>query len=406
SISPLMNDDGEITHFVAVKEDITERKKFIEELEIEKEKAQAADRLKTAFLNNISHEVRTPLNGILGFGEMMTETDLSEDAKEMYLKILKQSSDRLINTITDFMDISLIASGNVTVNKKNLQMSQLFSDLGELYEKHCKEKELKLELNLPQDTEKAEVVSDPELLKKVFRHLINNALKFTNEGAIKLGYMLKQNTVLCFVEDTGKGIEAEMQDLVFTHFTQEDTRIARGYEGSGLGLSISKGLVELLGGEIALKSEKGKGTTVSFTLPWVPEEIEHETPESVNQAAGGNVVLIAEDDSMNRLYLEIVLKSKGIPFISVGNGHEAVEKCREHPEIGVVLMDLKMPLMDGYEATRQIKTFRPELPVIAVTAQAMTGDKQKVLNAGCDDYLAKPIKKTDLHKLINKYFGK
>ncbi|MFW5831390.1 MAG: PAS domain S-box protein, partial [Prolixibacteraceae bacterium] len=234
SISPLVDSDGNITHFVAVKEDVTERKKMVEDLIESKKKAQAADRLKTAFLNNISHEVRTPLNGILGFGEMMVENDLPQETKEMYLKILNQSSNRLINTITDFMDISLITSGNITANKRNIPISPLLSELGKVYENQCKEKGLEFILDLPQDIEKAEVESDPELLKKVFRHLLNNALKFTGEGTISLGCRLKKDVIECFVEDTGIGVENRMQKEVFRHFTQEDNRTERGYEGSGL----------------------------------------------------------------------------------------------------------------------------------------------------------------------------
>lgn len=397
SISPLVDNDGNITHFVAVKEDVTERKKMVEDLIESKEKAQAADKLKTAFLNNISHEVRTPLNGILGFGQMMAETDLSPEDKKLYLNILNQSGNRLINTITDFMDISLITSGNVTVNKKKISISPLLNEMRELYENRCKEKGLEFKLNLPVNIENAIVESDPELLKKVFRHLLNNALKFTGEGTIGMGCRLKNDTIECFVEDTGIGIEYEMQKEVFRHFTQEDTRIERGYEGSGLGLSISKGLVELLGGEMHLKSEKGKGTEVIFTLPAENSSVlQTNNPEAKQKQSGGRVVLIAEDDKMNRLFLETVLKNAGIPFISVEDGVQAVEQCRENPEIGVVLMDLKMPVMDGYEATRLIKAYKPELPIIAVTAQAMQGDRKKAIQAGCDDYVVKPFNKTDL----------
>ena len=361
--------------------------------------------MKTAFLNNISHEVRTPLNGILGFGEMMTETDLTQEAKEMYLKILNQSGNRLINTITDFMDISLITSGNVTVNKKKIPIYPLFYELCKLYKNKCKEKGIKFRLDLPADIEKAEVELDSELLKKVFRHLLNNALKFTGEGTISLGGRLKEDVLECFVEDTGIGIENEMQKEMFLHFTQEDSRTERGYEGSGLGLSIAKGFVELLGGKIDLKSDKGKGTEVFFTLPAeIISEPQTNNPEEKENQFGDKVVLIAEDDEMNRIFLETVLKGAGIPFLSVENGHHAVEKCREDPEIGVVLMDSKMPVMDGYEVTRQIKVMNPELPIIAITAQAMQGDRKKALQAGCDDYVTKPFDRKGLISLLRSYF--
>ncbi len=374
-------------------------------LVIEKDRAEAADRLKTAFLNNISHEVRTPLNGILGFGQMIAEPDLSQDEKEIYFKMLQQSIDRLVNTITDFMDISLIASDNLTVNREEFPISTLFSELSELYEEQCKEKGLKFMLSLPPGNEKVELESDVELLRKVFNHLLSNALKFTSEGIVKLGYTFKKNAIECFVEDTGIGIDKKMQALVFNNFTQEDTRISRNYEGSGLGLSISKRLVQLLDGEIALKSEKGKGTTVSFTLPHTSEATEYEKNGSLKQVAGGMIVLIAEDDYVNRRYIETILKKDGIQFVSVADGIQAVEQCLKNNEIGIVLMDLKMPVMDGLEATRQIKDVKPELPVIAITAQVTQADREKAINAGCDDYLPKPIKKEILLLKVKQYMS-
>lgn len=244
-----------------------ERKKFIENLKIEKEKAQAADRLKTAFLNNISHEVRTPLNGILGFGHMMAESDLSAENKKLYLKILKQSSDRLINTITSFMDSSLLVSGNMTVSKKPISLTYLLATIYESFVNTFNEKGLEFKLRINPNISNLEFFTDVEILRKVFTHLIDNALKFTKEGTVQFGAIQKNKVIEFFVEDTGIGIDTEMQKSVFGHFIQEDARIARGYEGAGLGLSIAEGLVELLGGDIKLKSKKGSGTTVTFSIP-------------------------------------------------------------------------------------------------------------------------------------------
>ncbi|SHJ86210.1 PAS domain S-box-containing protein [Tangfeifania diversioriginum] len=378
-----------------------ERKRFVEDLKTEKQRAQAADRLKSAFLNNISHEVRTPLNGILGFSEMLAQPGINENDKASFLKILRISSRRLTNTITDFMDISLIVSKNVVVNKTLFSLHEVLQTLYEQYNAEATEKGLELRLETG-NSKISKIETDPELLKKILSHLLDNAIKFTKDGEIHFGYQLKNKQVEFYIQDNGTGIEQEKMDAIFDFFTQGDIGLTRGYEGSGLGLSISKGLVELLGGEISLQSEKGKGTTVSFTLPWAPEETEEETPGNSKQPAAGTLVLIAEDDSMNRLYLETVLKSKGIHYISVENGQQAVEKCRENPEIGLVLMDLKMPVMDGYEATRKIKSFKPELPVIAITAQAMQGDKEKALEAGCDDYIAKPYHKENLLVKVNQ----
>ena len=403
SISPLVNDEGEITHFVAVKEDITEKKKVLDDLIEAKEKAEAANRLKTAFMNNISHEIRTPLNGILGFGEMLLSPNLSENDKNLGLGVLQKSSKRLINTITDFMDISLIVSRNVEVNKKLFDVHEVLQTIYEQFIAEANEKELELRLETG-NSKISKIETDPELLKKILSHLLNNAIKFTEDGKIEFGYEYKDKQIEFIVHDNGTGIEQEKIDSIFDFFTQGEVGLTRGYEGSGLGLSISKGLVELLDGEISLQSEKGKGTTVSFALPWAPEETEHETQESLKQPAGSNLVLIAEDDSMNRLFMETILERAGLQFISVEDGKQAVDKCRENPEIGIVLMDLKMPVMDGYEATRQIKAFKPELPVIAITAQAMQGDREKAINAGCNDYSSKPLDRSRLIALIKSYY--
>jgi PAS domain S-box-containing protein len=267
SISSLVNDEGEITHFVAVKEDITEKKKILDDLIEAKEKAEAADHLKTAFLNNISHEVRTPLNGILGFGEMIIQPDLSQNEKDTFLKILQKSSDRLINTITSFMDISLLVSGNMQVSKKPASLNYLLTTVYESFVDSFHEKGIDFKLRLNANISDLKFETDEEILKKIFSHLLDNALKFTKKGTVQFGALQKNNVIEFFVEDTGIGINAEMQKSVFGHFIQEDSSIARGYEGSGLGLSISKKMVELLGGEIKLKSKKGSGTTVTFFMP-------------------------------------------------------------------------------------------------------------------------------------------
>ncbi|HDR50517.1 MAG TPA: response regulator, partial [Mariniphaga anaerophila] len=381
-----------------------ERKRFVEDLKIEKENAQAADRLKTAFLNNISHEVRTPLNGILGFGQFVVQPGISQAEKDQFLNILQKSSYRLINTITAFMDISLITSANMQVHKKMFPLQPWLNEVIEQIEPHAREKGLEIQIIPELNVLKGIIIeSDPELLKKVFFHLTDNAVKFTKEGTVTLGCRVENGILHGTVVDTGSGIEAGMQKTVFEHFTQADSSNTRGYEGSGLGLSIAKGLVELLGGEISLESEKGKGTKVIFTLPAknTPEPQMNNSKAKEKQSRG-KVVLIAEDDEMNRLYLETVLKSAGIPFISVENGLQAVKKCREDPEIGVVLMDLKMPVLNGYEATRQIKEMKPELAVIAITAQAMQDDRQKALEAGCNDFVAKPVNTKILLEKISR----
>lgn len=374
---------------------------------IEKDRAEAADRLKTAFLNNISHEVRTPLNGILGFGRFLIQPDLTQIEKEQYLKILQKSSYRLINTITSFMDISLITSGNMPALKKMFPLQPWLNEVIELIEPHIREKGLKLQITPdPGSLKGVEIESDAELLKKVFFHLTDNAVKFTKEGTVTFGCRVENGILYGTVEDTGVGIETCKQKTVFERFTQADSSNTRGYEGSGLGLSIAKGLVELLGGEISLESEKGRRTRVDFSVP-VSNAIKKAKKYRLTGATVKNdaVVLIAEDDAMNRFFVEVILEKAGIQSVWAENGLDAVALCKSNSNIGLVLMDLKMPVLDGLEATRQIKSFKPGLPVIATTAQAMKGDEKLALDAGCDEYLSKPFKHEVLVQKVRRYLG-
>lgn len=383
-----------------------ERKKFIEDLKIEKERAQAADRLKTAFLNNISHEVRTPLNGILGFGELLAQPGLSDDEKSSYFDILRQSSDRLVNTITDFMDISLITSGNMKAEIKQVSVSDLFSKLSEPFEAGCHRKGL-IPVVQMENSRQIYFNTDAELLVKVFRHILDNAVKFTSKGQITFGYRAGEETLSFFVKDTGKGIDAEMQKTVFDHFVQEDSRNIRGHEGSGLGLTISKGLVELLGGTISLESEKDRGTIVTISFPLMLNSAAPDIEKPMLKTESHTLeVLVVDDDDVNRIYLETILKRIGLKTVSAVNGKDAIRQYAENPDIAIVFMDLKMPVMDGFEATRQIKNLNPRLPVIAVTAYAMKGDEQLARNAGCDDYLVKPFTREMLQLKFEKFLTK
>lgn len=405
-ISPIVNSEGVLTNFVAIKEDITERKKMLEELVAAKVKSEESDRLKTAFINNISHEIRTPLNGILGFGEFLTETNLPFEARKEMFKHVQRSSNRLMNTVSDYMDMARIVSGSLEVNRREFLLKPLLSDIYEKTKDLCAEKNIELEAIIPENPEVIILFSDRELIHKTVTILLNNALKFTKSGNIKFGFKLQKDIIEFFVQDTGRGIAHDKLDVVFNMFTQEDTSDTRGYEGSGLGLSIAKGLVALLGGDITVFSTKGIGSTFIFT---VPNKSTYNGERSVfikelsAPTAEKPLILVAEDEESNYLYIEIVLKNLGCDILHAINGAEAVEFCRRRPDISVVLMDIKMPVMNGLEATLLIHAIRPELPIIATTAFAQLGDEQRFLAAGCDDYLVKPFKKEMLVALLRKY---
>lgn len=406
AIGEAIRNDGKITGVQGGFQDITQRKLAEKELQLAKERAEAGDRLKSAFMNNISHEIRTPLNGILGFGQMMAQSGLAEAERTEYFKILQKSTDRLINTINDYMDISLLVSGNLTINNRKFNVNDLLNNLYERVLPDCVKKDLELELLFPDSSQQAIVDSDLELLRKVFLHLLNNAVKFTGKGKITFGYELVGKDIEFFVGDTGVGIDQRALAKVFEAFTQEEENTSRNYDGSGLGLSIAKGIISSLGGKIWLESEKGKGTIVNFTLPYIetiPQEPDKQDAKSAPALAKQAVVLVVEDEISNYYYLHVLLKKLSISVLHAKNGLEAVELCKKHPEINVVLMDIKMPVMGGLEATKKIKEFRKDLPVIAITAYAQTGDEFRIRQAGCDDYLAKPLKKEVLINVLRKY---
>ncbi|MDZ7777041.1 MAG: response regulator [Bacteroidales bacterium] len=236
--------------------------------------------------------------------------------------------------------------------------------------------------------------------------MLDNALKFTTKGSIRCGYKIKEGFIEFFVQDTGKGIAPGKLDAIFNMFTQENTLDTRAHEGSGLGLSIASGLVKLLNGTISANSEEGIGSTFAFTVPCKEEPLEEKAPpeEEKNAAVEGKpLVLIAEDEESNAMYMEAVVKKAGFDYLLAENGEEAVAFCKQHPGITLVFMDIKMPVMDGMEATKHIREFRPELPIIATTAHAQTGDEQRFLAAGLDGYLPKPIRKEHLITLLKKY---
>lgn len=267
-ISPILNSNGIVANFVAIKEDITERKKIHAELVDAKEKAEESDKLKTAFISNISHEIRTPLNGILGFGQLLVESDLSEEERRDYFELVEKSGDRLMNTVTDYMDMAMLVSNAMVVTKKDFALETVFGKIAEKTKKVYSHKNIEFKLEIPKEAVGLTVNSDPEFIQKILDKLIENAIKFTNEGSIICGCQIKSEHLLFFVKDTGCGIDNKKLDFIFEVFRQADTTITRNYEGSGLGLTIAKGLVTLLGGVIDVASENGKGSTFYFTLPY------------------------------------------------------------------------------------------------------------------------------------------
>jgi two-component system, sensor histidine kinase and response regulator len=389
-----------------VKERTKELEKTNQELFVAMEKAEASNRLKTAFMQNISHEVRTPLNGILGFGALLADPYLDAEEKQSFIPMLEFSSNRLIKTITDYMDISLIVSDNMEVNRRNVKLNDELKTLKTHYQTMSASKSIDLFFKIDEAEKDFVFETDPEFLRKILSHLLDNACTFTKEGSIAVSHSIKPGLIEFSVRDTGAGISEDALERVFESFMQEDVSTTRGHEGSGLGLTIVKGLLQLLGGDIKLASAKGEGTTVTFTLPIrqnIKETIASEAKTQNVQIKESPVILVVEDEQSNRFFIQVILKKQGYKVLVAENGREAVDICRKHPEISLVLMDLKMPVMSGYEATREIKSFRKDLLIIAITAYAMSGDERKAFESGCDDFIPKPVNVDGLMRKMEKF---
>jgi PAS domain S-box-containing protein len=378
--------------------DVTERLKASQAMEEAKLMAEASDKLKTAFLNNISHEVRTPLNGIMGASMLMSDPELSRDEIPELVEIINLSTERLIRTITDYMDISLLTSGNMEVNKKKIVLGNLHKKIHDKYIDEARGKNLSLIVEIKDSCRNHIVNTDEELLSKALDQLINNAIKFTQTGTIEVGCNVESGQLQIFVKDSGIGIKKESIDNIFKAFSHEDTGSSRRYEGSVLGLTIVKGIVDLLGGKVNVESEKNKGSVFSIEFPLEENENNFADKEPLvpqNIASGKkkkNVILIAEDDDTNYTVMEMLIRQTTTSdVIRAVNGQEAVDICLQNMDICFVLMDIKMPVMNGLEATKQIKAQLPDLIIVALTAYAMSGDENMVRMAGCDDYIAKPV---------------
>jgi PAS domain S-box-containing protein len=388
--------------------DITKSKMAEDELRKAKEKAEESDRLKSAFLTNMSHEIRTPMNGILGFTELLHLPDLTDDDRAEYIDIIKKSGDRMLNTINDLMEISSIEAGFVSILKSetNINTSLLF--LLSFFELQARQKGLELIVQSPLPDEEAILLTDKDKLESILINLIRNAIKFTHKGSVEFGYVTKDNEIEFYVTDTGIGIPPEKIEVVFDRFIQADVTLSRRYEGSGLGLSIAKAYVEMLDGHIWVQSVEKSGSTFRFTLPWTAKKSASDRDKQVRNAVLYNLladstILIAEDDDVNFIYLKHFLKPLCKSMLRATCGNEAILMCRADNSIDIILMDVKMPDINGYEATRQIRTFNNEVIIISQTAFAFKGERETALQAGCDDYISKPFYVDDLLEVIMQH---
>ena len=408
---PWYEKENTIGGFIIYTEVITERKNMELEFKAAKEKAEESNRLKTEFLNNMSHEIRTPMNGIIGFSEMLDKPDISDEKRKYFAKIVQNSSQQLLRIIDDILEISTLETKQNKLKEEQLCLNDLIMEQFTVFNLKSKERNIPLYIKKGLHDNESHIISDKSKLIKIIGNLLENSLKFTNEGFIELGYDVKMNNIVLYVKDTGIGIAPKNHKLIFERFSQEDKDISQNHGGLGLGLSISQENARLLGGDISLHSEKGKGSTFYVTFPYKPvKKINEITPTAIiSSKKESYTILVAEDEEVNYLYIEALLEAETeicFNIIHAKNGKEAVELCLDNKKIDIVLMDIKMPIMNGHEATEEIKKKLPNLPIVAQTAYSTESDKELALKHGCNDFISKPINKEKLSQIISKYIQK
>jgi PAS domain S-box-containing protein len=389
--------------------DVTEKKKLFDDLIVAKEKAEESERLKSAFLANMSHEIRTPLNGILGFTNLLCEDgNLSVENKKEYGVIINKSAEGLLKIINDILDISRLETGKTVIEQKPFEAEKVLSVVYSIFNKKMADTgKNQVELKLEKQGTQIILNTDENRLIQIFSNLIDNALRFTSKGSVTFGISeMKENKVEFFVADTGVGIPKEKHGVIFDRFSQADNSSTRSYGGTGLGLAIVKKLLELMGSEITLESEPGKGACFRFQLPYISlnkneEKVSDEKPEGfvkINKTK----ILVVEDDSVSRLYFRQILNHHSGELFFAETGKEALHLFEtQNPD--VILMDLGLPDMNGLEVVRKIRETDNNVFIIAQTAYAMAEDKQKAIEAGCNDFVAKPVKSAVLMKKLMQF---
>ena len=433
----IRDENGNAVRMFGTTQDITDRKHTELELIVAKEHAEESDRLKSAFLANMSHEIRTPMNGILGFAGLLKEPRLTGEEQQEYISIIEKSGTRMLSIINDIISISKVESGQMCLSIEPTNLNEQIDYIYTFFKPETEQKGLQLFFKKSLPSDRAIINTDREKVYAILTNLVKNAIKFSDKGIIEFGYTVVEtrhaetghaeighaedketrralSLLTFFVKDSGIGIPDNRQKAIFDRFVQADIGDKRAFQGAGLGLAISKAYVEMLGGKIWVESEEGKGSCFYFTLPynhiWNDETemanggIASEDVNQIDSQGSGLKILIAEDDETSKALITLGLRTVAKSILKAKTGIEAVDICRKNSDIDLVLMDIKMPEMNGYEATRLIRQFDKDVIIIAQTAYALAGDREKAIEAGCNDYIAKPFGRTTLNTMINKYF--
>lgn len=402
-ITPVTNEAGEVEYLIGIMTDITARKANERELQAAKQAAEESSRLKSAFLANMNHEIRTPMNAIMGFSGLMM--DATPEEKEKYAKIVNNSSLQLLKLIDDVIFLSRLQSEKLPVINTAFNPTKIIEQIYNMFNIPEMKKNLRLEMEIDASVANLTIEADADKTKQVLTNLVSNAIKYTKHGFVKMGVTNNKGNLTYFVEDSGMGIAKEEQKRIFDSFFRSGMVVKEAIRGTGLGLNIAKELVELMNGTIGVSSKLGSGSRFFFTIP-----INESTKRIAKKASplleakkwSELFILVAEDDDTNYLYLEVLLQNKVKRFDRAVDGLMALELAKK-VKYDLVLMDIKMPVMSGETATREIKKLYPQIPIIATTANASPEEKESALKAGCDDYLSKPIKKADLIAVIAKF---
>lgn len=400
------------TVLVGIIRDITKELKQTRDLQRNLEKSEESDRIKTNFLLNISHNIRTPMNSILGFAELLNMTDPDPERRQEYVQVIQKQSKTLLQLIDDVAEIAKYESGNLTVSKSPVNINLLISELIKEVEKLrslSRKEHVNISFQVP-SKEGIEIYTDAGRLHQVFINLINYSVKYTAEGSIQIGYSLSDdNRIEFFVKDTSPGLSKEEVKILFNPFTMVDKgELSRYDEENGLGLSIAKSIIKLLGGKLSVDSEPGKGINFHVSLPY--ERIPNHSSSSIEEELlseqykwSDKVILLVEDEDVNGLFLEAVFHETGAQTLVAKNGRQAIELCKSINKIDLILMDIRMPVMNGLKATQEIRKFNHSIPIIAQTALSLEEDRQNCLLAGCNDLITKPIEVEELLFLVNQY---